>query len=123
MTIGEKIANLKGFVEGIKLDESKQENQILVKIIDILNDMSLELEDLNESVDTLNDYAEELDEDLGDVEEYLYDDDDDDDDDDDEEFYEVECPNCGEKIYIDEDLDNDEIECPNCNTKFNCDAE
>lgn len=122
MTIGEKIANLKGFVEGIKLDESKQENQILVKIIDILNDMSLELEDLNESVDTLNDYAEELDEDLGDVEEYLYDDDDDDDDDD-EEFYEVECPNCGEKIYVDEDLDNDEIECPNCNTKFNCDAE
>ena len=119
MTIGEKIANLKGYVEGIKLDETKQENQILLKIIDILNDMSLELEDLNEQVDTLNDYAEELDEDLGDVEEYLFDDD----EGDDEDFYEVECPNCGEKIYIDEDLDNDEIECPNCNTKFNCDPE
>jgi hypothetical protein len=34
--------------------------------------MALEIEEMEETVDTLNDYAEELDEDLGDVEDYLF---------------------------------------------------
>ena len=129
MTITEKIANLKGYLEGVKLDESKQETKIIEKIVDILEDMALEIEEMEESVDTLNDYAEELDEDLGDVEDYLFGEDDEcdccDDDCDcdccDEGFLEIECPKCGETICIDEDYDEDEIICPACNEKIEID--
>ncbi len=129
MTITEKIANLKGYLEGVKLDESKQETKIIEKIVDILEDMALEIEEMEESVDTLNDYAEELDEDLGDVEDYLFGEDDEcdccDDDCDcdccDEGFLEIDCPKCGETICIDEDYDEDEIICPACNEKIEID--
>ena len=125
MTITEKIANLKGYLEGVQLDETKAESKIIAKIVDILEDMALEIEEMEEQVDTLNDYAEELDEDLGDVEDYLFGEDDcdccDDDDDCDccdccdEDFYEVECPKCGETICLDEDFDSDKVTCPACN--------
>ena len=125
MTITEKIANLKGYLEGVQLDETKAESKIIAKMVDILEDMALEIEEMEEQVDTLNDYAEELDEDLGDVEDYLFGDEDDcdccDDDDCDccdccdEEFFEVECPKCGEIICLDEDFDADEVICPACN--------
>lgn len=129
MTITEKIANLKGYLEGVKLDESKQETKIIEKIVDILEDMALEIEEMEETVDTLNDYAEELDEDLGDVEDYLFGEDDEcdccDDDCDcdccDEGFLEIDCPKCGETICIDEDYDEDEIICPACNEKIEID--
>ena len=48
---------------------------------------------------------------------------------DDEEYYEVECPSCGEKICFTEDLDLDELVCPACGEKLadvecdgNCDS-
>ena len=131
MTITEKIANLKGYLEGVQLDENKQETKIIEKIVDILEDMALEIEEMEESVDTLNDYAEELDEDLGDVEDYLFGDDDecdccDDDDCDcccDEGFLEIDCPNCGETICVDEDYNAEELICPACNEKINLDEE
>ena len=123
MTITEKIANLKGFLEGVQLDESKTETKVIAKIVDILEDMALEIEEMEEQVDTLNEYAEELDQDLGAVEEYVYDDECDCCDDDDcdccdccdEDFFEVECPKCGEVICLDEDFDADEVICPACN--------
>lgn len=125
MTITEKIANLKGYLEGVQLDENKAETKVIAKIVDILEDMALEIEEMEEQVDTLNDYAEELDEDLGDVEDYLFGEDEcdcdcDDDECDccdccDEDFFEVECPKCGEVICLDEDFDADEVICPACN--------
>ena len=131
MTITEKIANLKGYLEGVQLDENKAETKVIAKIVDILEDMALEIEEMEESVDTLNDYAEELDEDLGDVEDYLFGDDDecdccDDDDCDcccDEGFLEIDCPNCGETICVDEDYNAEELICPACNEKINLDEE
>lgn len=129
MTITEKIANLKGYIEGKELDQSKPETKVLEKIVDILEDMALEIEEMEESVDTLNDYTEELDEDLGDVEDYLFGDDDDcdccDDDDcdccdcADEGFLEIECPKCKETICIDEDYEGDTVICPSCNEEIN----
>ena len=38
---------------------------------------------------------------------------------DDEDFFEVECPNCGEELVVDEDvLDAGTIQCPNCEQVF-----
>ena len=38
----------------------------------------------------------------------------------DEEYFEVECPSCGEVICFDESIDPEELICPACNEKFAC---
>lgn len=124
----EKVAYLRGMLEGMKFDADSDMGKIVLKLIDIVDDLAHDLTDAEERADVMADYIDELDHDLGEVEEYVYGDDcdccDDDDcdcccdDDDDDDIYELECPNCGDKIYITEDMLNGSIECPNCNTKI-----
>ena len=124
----EKVAYLRGMLEGMKFDADSDMGKIVLKLIDIVDDLAHDLTDAEERADVMADYIDELDHDLGEVEEYVYGDDcdccDDDDcdcccdDDDDDGLYELECPNCGDKIYITEDMLNGSIECPNCNTKI-----
>lgn len=124
----EKVAYLRGMLEGMKFDADSDMGKIVLKLIDIVDDLAHDLTDAEERADVMADYIDELDHDLGKVEEYVYGDDcdccDDDDcdcccdDDDDDDLYELECPNCGDKIYITEDMLNGSIECPNCNTKI-----
>lgn len=124
----EKVAYLRGMLEGMKFDADSDMGKIVLKLIDIVDDLAHDLTDAEERADVIADYIDELDHDLGEVEEYVYGDDcdccDDDDcdcccdDDDDDDLYELECPNCGDKIYITEDMLNGSIECPNCNTKI-----
>lgn len=124
----EKVAYLRGMLEGMKFDADSDMGKIVLKLIDIVDDLAHDLTDAEERADVMADYIDELDHDLGEVEEFVYGDDcdccDDDDcdcccdDDDDDDLYELECPNCGDKIYITEDMLNGSIECPNCNTKI-----
>ena len=124
----EKVAYLRGMLEGMKFDADSDMGKIVLKLIDIVDDLAHDLTDAEERADVMADYIDELDHDLGEVEGYVYGDDcdccDDDDcdcccdDDDDDDLYELECPNCGDKIYITEDMLNGSIECPNCNTKI-----
>ena len=124
----EKVAYLRGMLEGMKFDADSDMGKIVLKLIDIVDDLAHDLTDAEERADVMADYIDELDHDLGEVEEYVYGDDcdccDDDDcdcccdDDDDDDLYELECPNCGDKIYITEDMLNGSIECPNLNTKI-----
>ena len=124
----EKVAYLRGMLEGMKFDADSDMGKIVLKLIDIVDDLAHDLTDAEERADVMADYIDELDHDLGEGEEYVYGDDcdccDDDDcdcccdDDDDDDLYELECPNCGDKIYITEDMLNGSIECPNCNTKI-----
>ena len=124
MTITEKVAYLKGLVEGLGVDETTSQGKVLKGILDVLNDMALSISDLEDCTSELYEEVEALDEDLGNLEddfyEEEYDEDEDEDDDEDcdcccDEIYEVECPNCHEEICIDgEILDKGSIECPNC---------
>ena len=148
MTITEKVAYLKGLMEGLKLDTETSEGKVLAALVDVVNDIALELEDVYDEIDTLKDYADELDHDLGDVESFLLEEDDCDcdcdccededcdccDDDmycdgdcdccEDEdcdccgELYSIECPNCGDEIFFDESIDTDCLICPNCGKRF-----
>ena len=133
MNASEKVAYLKGLMEGMNFDTTTNEGKILKAICEILDDMSVDIEDMNQEVSTLNDYIEEIDEDLGDLEELIYDeddccccDDDDcdccdedyDDDFDDDQFFEVTCPNCQEKVVLDDSIDPSRVICPNCGTEF-----
>ena len=141
MTLSEKAAYIQGLADGLDLDESTKEGKLIAALIDLVGEMSDAIAEIDEDLDTLNEYIEEIDEDLGSVEEYLYDDCDCDCDCDcddeyecdgnccdcdeecelaDEDFFEVECPACGEVICFDGSIDPEDIACPACGEKFEC---
>ena len=127
MTITEKVAYLKGLAEGLALDESKPEAKLISAMIDVLDDIALSVSDLEDGMDLISEQLDAVDEDLDELESFVYEELDDcdccDDDDcdcgccgDDEEYYDVECPSCGEVICVDRDiLEEGSICCPNCN--------
>lgn len=131
MTITEKVAYLKGLADGLDLDKDpSKEGKLISKIIDILEDIGLAVEDLEEEVEVIGEELDAMSEDLADVEEMVFDEFDDEDDDEDEDdefdfadlgddFFEIECPECGEDLVIDESIfEVGEIGCPNCGNKF-----
>ena len=131
MSIIEKAAYIKGLADGLGLNKDTAEGKLIAELISIVGELSVE-------VQRLNDYIEEIDECLGDVEDYLADECEDDcdccdcdcdccDDDCDccDEYYEAECPACGETFRLDlddEDLDAP-IVCPHCNAQLKFDEE
>ncbi|MBR3752910.1 MAG: hypothetical protein IKK50_07250 [Ruminiclostridium sp.] len=126
MTITEKVAYLKGLADGLDLDKDpSKEGKLISKIIDILEDIGLAVEDLEEEVEVIGEELEAMSEDLEDVEEIVFDEFDYDDDEEfdfsdlGDDFFEIECPECGEDLVIDESIfDVGEIACPNCGNKF-----
>ena len=139
MNITEKAAYLKGLADGLELDNTTKEGKIIAALLDMVDALAKKLDELDGDVQELNDYCEELDEDLGEVEKLLLDDEDCDcdcccddccdddcdccddcDDCDDEEYFEVECPGCGETICFDGSIDPEELACPACGEKFEC---
>lgn len=128
MTISEKVAYLKGLADGLDLDlEGSKEGKLLVKIMEILEDLALSVEDLEVETQASSGELEALAEDVADMESILFEDWDKDEMDefdllDDDDFFEIECPSCGEDIIIDESiLDVGEVVCPNCGDKFSLD--
>ena len=135
MSMTEKVAYLRGLLEGMDLDKDKKEVKIIEAVIDVLDDMAATVSELEEGCQGMDDQLDEVDADLGDLEEEFYgcgceDDDecdcgcdccgDEDDFDFDEEdmddcYYEVTCPSCNETICLSEDLIAEgKIDCPNC---------
>lgn len=130
MTITEKVAYLKGLADGLNLNEDKGEVRVIKEIIGVLDDLALSVADLEDTTALQGEQLDAVDEDLDALEAVVYDDEDDccccDDDDEeyDDMMYEVECPSCGESIYLDESIIEDgSIECPNCgeNLEFDID--
>lgn len=121
MTIAEKVAYLKGMFAGMELDtEKSKEAKLLGAVIDVLEDIGASLTETDERFEAVGEEIDALSDDLSDLEEIVYDEDDDDDEDEDEDdFFEIECPNCGEPLSIDEDvLEEGVIVCPSCEQKF-----
>lgn len=117
-----RVAYLKGLAAGLGLDETSKEGKLFGQIIQVIDALTDEILALHDDYDDLADYAEAIDEDLSELEEDLYEegfeDDDEFDDDDEDGMFSVECPDCHEIVYIDdetlEDEDVVEILCPNC---------
>lgn len=131
METTESLGYLKGLLDGLDLDENKKETKVFKAIVDVLTNLTEDVDDMTEGMELLAEQIDGIDDDLADLEEYVYDDDDDDccgcdccGDDDDE--YEVTCPNCGEDIVVDYDtVMEGNFECPNCGEtlqfEFECD--
>lgn len=152
MTTVERVAYLRGLIEGLNLNSEKSETKMFNAIIDILEELAEGQDDLAADLDLVSAQLDEVDEDLGMVEELLYGDCDcecdcdcgcDDDCDcgdyykadadtkydepkkeEEPEYYEVECPACHEVICVDEGiLEEGSVECPNCGEKLEFEIE
>ena len=127
MDICEKIAYIKGLTEGLSLDETTKEGKILSAVIDLLGDITEEICDIEDACDDMSEQIDAVDEDLANLEDVIYEDGCDcgcdcDCDCNDDELYEIECPNCHDIIYLDEDMiDEGSIVCPNCQTPLEFD--
>ena len=78
MELKEKAAYLKGLAEGLNYDKTTAEGQLINALIELCGALAKEIEETKEDVNYMSEYIEEIDQDLGDVEEYLYGDEDDD---------------------------------------------
>ena len=78
MGISEKIAYLKGLMEGMNVDTESNEGKLFAAVVDVLDEIALEVEDLTDEVMELGDGLDVISDDLSDVEDIVYDDDDDD---------------------------------------------
>ena len=123
MGISEKIAYLKGLMEGMNVDTESNEGKLFAAIVDVLDEIALEVEDLTDEVVELGDGLDVISDDLSDVEDIVYDEDEyEDEDDEEEECYATTCPECEEEIFFDDTmLEDGEIICPNCGAKLEFD--
>ena len=140
----EKVAYLRGLAEGMKIDEKTDEGKVIAKLLEVLEEMSQNIDDISseiteteERIDDLEEFADEVYEELYDDEgcdcehchgeedeeedeDYDFLDDYDEEDGDDVDFYEIICPHCSEKVYFDEDMVKDgNLSCPNCKAEIN----
>lgn len=146
MSLTEKVAYIKGVMDGKEFNTETAEGKIISLMLDLLEDVAQDVVSLEEENETLRAYIEELDEDLGYLEDVVYDDLDDDcdfcdcsdefecegncdececDDDCDEcerggayDFFKVVCPSCNEQVYLDNSIDPSNVICPACHNQF-----
>ena len=126
MTTIEKVAYIKGLMEGMKVDETSDNGKLFKLIVEILEELANNVADLEDYVAELTEQVDAVDEDLNALEEDFYEewDEDDDDcdccdccdcDDCDDEYYDVTCAACGEDFVVDEEtLLDGGVECPAC---------
>ncbi|MGV8148600.1 MAG: CD1247 N-terminal domain-containing protein [Alkaliphilus sp.] len=134
----EKIAYLRGLSEGLEIEKTTKEGKVINEIINALEEFADAIDNIAEEQVELAEYVESIDEGLTDLEEDLEDDMYPEgyefDEDDDMEFVEVECPYCGEDIFVDEyliDSEDTDVVCPECDNvvvvsedcNCNCDHE
>lgn len=111
----ERVSYLKGLSSGLDVDQGSKDGKILNGLISLLDEFADSFGDLVSAQEELEEYVEELDEDLGQLETRIYtgakavDTD---------QYVELQCPRCHEALYFDagilEDEDTVEVVCPNC---------
>ncbi len=135
----DKIAYLKGLLDGQEVDRTKKEGKVFHAIVEALEELADRNEKLEKRVAELEELCDILDEDLGDMEDLLWNDDEDDDEDEesfcdyctgdcmnddsfDDALYDAICPTCGERIPLDETtLEEGQATCPNCGEEMEFD--
>ncbi len=106
MELTERAAYIKGLMDGMKLDEEKNEAKVLRAISELLCDVTKEIEVISQENDELFEKTDELDEAIDVLLEDVYGEDD---------ILEAECPKCNAVFVLkDHMIDNGEIVCPSC---------
>ncbi len=119
----EKVAYLRGLADGMEIGDGAQ-GKLLLAMIETMDEMAATIDENEEAIIDLDECIDDICDELSDLDECLEalitDDDCCDCDccgDFEDDFVEVECPNCGETVYFDQDmLESDaDLICPNCN--------
>ena len=116
MNIIEKAEQLKGLAQR---NPEEAGSPLLAQALELLEEMARKIVGLEEEQAALTEHVGDLDDVLEELCEEIYGDED--------EMFEVECPNCGELIQIDEGiLEDGGIACPGCEEtlefEFDCDC-
>lgn len=132
MKLTEKIAYMKGLLDGMELSSDTKEGKAILQMADVMEEMAVYIDDLQSQVDELTELCDLLDKDLGEVESDLYgddddeeDDDEDDDDEDDEDYRigKVLPADYDDTAFDDDDDEYDEVQyivtCPSCGETVN----
>ena len=132
MTVSEKVAYLKGLIDGMGFDVDSKNGKLFTAISDILEELAADVLALREGSLEMAEDIDALTDDLADVEDLIYGEDEEDeraapgcgyccggseDEEDEEEpvFFDVTCRSCGKTITVDEDIfDLGTVQCPNC---------
>ncbi len=132
MGLTEKISYIRGLAEGMKLNRDEDEAKVFNAIMELLEDMAFSVEGLEEYADEVGDLLDVMDEDLGEVEDILFDEANGQCDvcdysqelssEEDDALYEIVCPTCGETICLEEDmLQENPMSCPSCGQSLELD--
>ncbi|MGE5473590.1 MAG: CD1247 N-terminal domain-containing protein [Ignavibacteriales bacterium] len=111
----EKVAYLKGMANGLNLEDGKDQSKIVNAIIDVLDIFAEEFTRLEELHNNMQEQVNIIDEDLGTLEDEIYEE-----EDYEEDLIEAVCPHCEETVtfFEDEINEDDEVECPKCHKTF-----
>lgn len=124
MELKEKCAYIKGLMDGLELDGSTKEGKVLNAMMELLTELTSTVAALDDEMDQVYDELDAIDEDMDELETYVYGEEEDEVDEDDEDedevcCYELTCPNCGEVTVVDEEtLMSEEISCASCGAAF-----
>lgn len=106
---------LKGLADGLKLDTDKAEGKLINELINLVSDMSEEIEAIDDEQAFVADKIDEIEDVIEIMGDEIYADDCDCDD---EDLYTVVCDKCGAEIdFTDEDIDDivsGDFICPDC---------
>jgi DNA repair exonuclease SbcCD ATPase subunit len=110
----EKTAYLKGLLSGVNLEDVNDRKKMLNALIETLEEFAQEIERIDVMQANMQEQVNAIDEDLGTIEDEMYD------EDDFEDEIEIACPHCEEIIaFTDDDInENDEVTCPVCGKVF-----
>ncbi len=140
MSVLEKASYLRGLADGLGIDSETKEGKLLLAMIDVIDELSATVADLEDVTDEICGELDEVAEELLELEgtfddcgcdcDDCHDDCDCDCDDEcdccgeDDFHYEVVCPTCGEATIVDEGiLELGSIKCPNCDEELEFDIE
>ena len=130
MTNSERASYIRGLMDGMELDPNAKETKIFNAIVELLDDLSVSVEEMEDEYGELAEQVDEIDHDLGALEEDFYGLEGEDEGcgcgchhhhhhEDMSTDFGVNCPNCGADIPLtDEVLDAEEIICPGWGEKL-----
>jgi len=122
MSAREKIAYLRGLIEGQNSVENVGLSKFHEALLGALDSIAEELDGVAEAQDDLREYVEDLENEIMDIRSEMDPDlfEIDDDDDEEEKYEETICPSCGRNFSYQPDAydDDEDLLCPHCGQPF-----
>jgi DNA-directed RNA polymerase subunit RPC12/RpoP len=129
MSAREKIAYLRGLIEGQNIAENAGVSKFHEALLGALEAIAEELDDISFDQDDLREYVEDIEDEMASISDGFHERGDDEEDDgedspelygEEEEYEPVTCPECGKDFFYQPDAydDDEDLLCPHCGKPF-----